>query len=80
MTKRLSHEHDDAGGNCRFSDFGPTQPFRLNSACLAVGFPSEGGVLHLQVESPSISLVSKGFLGSREWLNGLAGMNRRKFT
>ena len=63
MTKRLSHEHDVAGGNCRFSDFCPTQPFRLNSACLAVGFPSEGGVLHLQVESGSDLFGVKGIFG-----------------
>jgi len=31
-------------------------------ACLAVGFPSEGGVLHLMVESSFNSFVTKGFL------------------
>lgn len=62
MTKRLSHEHDIARAGCRFSDFCPTWPRRLNPACLAVGFPSEGGVLHLGRESGFNPFVTKGFL------------------
>ena len=61
MTKRLSHERDIAGASCWFLDFCPTWPCRLSPACLAVGFPSEGGVLHLPGESGVKPFVTKGF-------------------
>jgi hypothetical protein len=63
MTKRLSHEHAIARARCGFSDFCPTWPRRLSLACLVVGFPSEGGVLHLLVESGPDLFGVKGIFG-----------------